>query len=118
VHGTNNDTVNVNFGARVMCASADPVSLHVVERLQVGGIKLTPGQSGSSTASCLSGEVAVGGGHVAVVAGVGTLENKVTVGYSKAVPDGASNPSSWTVHGTNNDTVNVNFGARVMCLSY
>ncbi len=115
VYGTNNDTVNVNFGARVMCASVKGASLRVIERLQVGGIALAPGASGASTASCVSGEIATGGSYVAVRVVDGSLERAFTDGYSEAIPDGATNPTSWMTYGTNNDTVNANFGARVIC---
>jgi len=103
------------FRWQVVCVSPGSAAVHVVQRTQVGGVTLTPGASGSSTATCHSGEVAIGGGFRAVRTGDGSIAGAVIVGQSEATPDGVSNPASWTAFVTNNETVNVNFGARVIC---
>ncbi len=115
---TNNDSVNnVTFGARIMCASAG-VPLNVTEYYQAGGKSVAFGASSTSTAACFNTQVAVGGGYVAVRAGTSTADDAVSVGWNEASPDGATNPTQWTVTLTNNDSVNnVTFGARILCLS-
>jgi hypothetical protein len=112
---TNHSADFAYFGARALCASAGSATVHVIERAAVAGATLAPGASGSSTATCHSGEVAVGGGFVATRSSGGAISHAVGIGQSEATPDGSTNPTEWTASATNNDTVTVTLGARVVC---
>ena len=113
VSGTNNDTVDANFGARILCATADSATVHVAGRGDPATV-LDHGVSGTSTATCQSGELATGGGYSAVSNYDSSMIHAFSTPLNEATPDGATSPTAWTAAGTNNDTT-ARFGARILC---
>jgi outer membrane protein assembly factor BamB len=113
---TNRGT-DTTFRATILCAKPGSATIQVVQRNAVGRA-VAPGASGSSTATCQSGEVAIGGGFAAVHSGDGSIAPAVSAGQDEAAPSGTANPTAWTASVINNETVTVSFGARVMCATF
>jgi hypothetical protein len=78
-------------------------------------INIAAGNGVEDTASCLSGEVAVGGGGAFYIAGTDTTVGSATLSTSAPLLDAEGTPVAWRAEGKNTSPVPRDFRAWVVC---